>query len=1484
MKKLKGWLALVLAVTLVGANVLYSMGSALQANALETEAEVTPTMASADTQTDNSGTDGLDVTDVEKSQTDQSDSTADTPEPITDSASQTATNVTPIIETPENQTPENNTLTVEIIHDVIIQKANIDGGTIKAWTTGEKTDVTYDGNNQYKEELSEGMTFYFEITANETNQIEKVTDQNGTEITKIEENGKICTYEIANVSEDKIISVLYKSTAADKKARSAVDSATAAVGMDSYTVEYYMEDSLKENYGFNGDGVDFRAVELSGHLNAFGVFFQYGKPVQYIFAVKMVVMENVTATDSKGQPVEFRAGEVVSRMDGRDAKPVDKLRTATFAKDAILKLDVQPLTHTVTFLEEDGTLIKHVTVIDSLPAKAPEAKTLEHKRFTQWDTDFSKVTKDLTVKAQYEWTHYAVNYYLDESLEEDYVLSKGGGTKYTTWISVEDRLTSFGVWLEKKDSKPKEYVRSVTMVMRESVSGKSNNKDVTFEAGQIVSTFRDGNAYVIFGDGNLGHTNFDGRVQVNITVKSLYEDNTFGVIPYAKAYDGAPHSITFTGEDNLANNEVVEYSLNGTDEWSQEKPVFTNVTDTDGSTGVPVYVRVRDGNIIIWKGNTTVKILPVEITLMANADPNSKTYGDPEPDASAFTAQLTAGSFVGNDNLSSLKYTIARETGEDAKEYAIKIAVTPGENPNYDIKTVDGTFTITEKELIIKPVNDSKIYGDSDPTFKVTINNVEINSSDALFQELGIKVTREKGEDARIDGVDKPYELSVKTKDNKNYNITTQKGDFFIDKRPLTITVGNYTKTYGDADPQFEGTVDGWLEKDGKLDYTIMRTAGETVNNDGYSFSAVSTSTNNKNYKTPVLISSGKLTILPKSVTLTPSDSQKVYGELDTAFSFNVTDSSGTPDKTAKRELNYKVEPVPNEGETTVKNVGNYRLQATAVTSNANYSVNTEMGNYKITKRPVTLTANDASKRYETDDDAVELSASVTDGTVVPGDKLFYTVERTSSHQGEDVTDGGYQIDVVPTPGANPNYNITTKPGILMILPKETEVIITAQSLSKTYGEADPTLTATVDGADAGKLDYTVERKKGKNTGSYTTEVKLGDNPNYEHIEVVDGTFTIAPKPIGITVGNETKIYGQKDPVDSYTVSETGLLSGDQKPTYTFHRQQGSNVGNYVLYATIDATEEENISNKNYVLNTDAVTNGTLTISPKDAAITAKDSDKVYGESDPPLEAEVTGTVAKDTLNYTLIREKTENSEEIGNYNITVTPGENPNYNLETQNGELSILGEIFYQVNGGTGNIIDDTKYTRNQTVTLKDQGGITREGATFLGWSQQPYRLLETQQAQDEANSALIKEITIGAQSITLYAVWAQIATDTAGTPAVAAAPANPTTPVAPTTIIQTITQPLTALADRATEALNATVEEIVPVDENGVPLANKVATDHRCCFIHLLLLLAALIVEINYTKSAKKRQQRIFALREEIALADKQLQKQKDKIDIA
>ncbi len=41
-----------------------------------------------------------------------------------------------------------------------------------------------------------------------------------------------------------------------------------------------------------------------------------------------------------------------------------------------------------------------------------------------------------------------------------------------------------------------------------------------------------------------------------------------------------------------------------------------------------------------------------------------------------------------------------------------------------------------------------------------------------------------------------------------------------------------------------------------------------------------------------------------------------------------------------------------------------------------------------------------------------------------------------------------------------------------------------------------------------------------------------------------------------------------------------------------------------------------------------------------------------------------------------------------------------------------------------------------------------------------------------------------------------------------------------------------------------------------------------NHKCCILHFLIMLLALIVELFYTKNMKKHQKKIFEARREIA----------------
>lgn len=83
--------------------------------------------------------------------------------------------------------------------------------------------------------------------------------------------------------------------------------------------------------------------------------------------------------------------------------------TATFVNEAfavqtfdVVLPQLQQETFTVTFVDWDGTVISEQTVVSGAAATAPADPVREGWTFIGWDVDFSNVTSDLTVTAQYE--------------------------------------------------------------------------------------------------------------------------------------------------------------------------------------------------------------------------------------------------------------------------------------------------------------------------------------------------------------------------------------------------------------------------------------------------------------------------------------------------------------------------------------------------------------------------------------------------------------------------------------------------------------------------------------------------------------------------------------------------------------------------------------------------------------------------------------------------------------------------------------------------------------------------------------------------------------------------------------------------------------------------------------------------------------------------------------------------------------------------
>ena len=134
-------------------------------------------------------------------------------------------------------------------------------------------------------------------------------------------------------------------------------------------------------------------------------------------------------------------------------------------------------------------------------------------------------------------------------------------------------------------------------------------------------------------------------------------------------------------------------------------------------------------------------------------------------------------------------------------------------------------------------------------------------------------------------------------------------------------------------------------------------------------------------------------------------------------------------------------------------------------------------------------------------------------------------------------------------------------------------------------------------------------------------------------------------------------MYGSTEPTLTATVD--GVVGNDAL-NYSLSRAEGENAGPYAITVTLGENPNYNVT----------ATNGTFTINKKAATVTADNKSKVVGENDPTLTATVNGAVGNDVLSYNLDREA---GESVGTYAITVTLGENPNYNVTAYDGTFTI-------------------------------------------------------------------------------------------------------------------------------------------------------------------------------------------------------------------
>ncbi len=678
-------------------------------------------------------------------------------------------------------------------------------------------------------------------------------------------------------------------------------------------------------------------------------------------------------------------------------------------------------------------------------------------------------------------------------------------------------------------------------------------------------------------------------------------------------------TITYTGF--ITNESVANLA---------ELPQASTMADTNSAIGT-YEITLAGGSdtnysLVLSNGTLTVTLAAITVT----ADAQSKVYGDADP---SLTYQITSGALLNGDSLSG---SMTRDAGETIGSYAIQQG-TLAASTNYTLTFVGTNLAINPKAITVTADAQSKTYGDVDPTLTSQITSGALVGTDAMTGNI----TRDPGENAGV------YAIQQGTLDaGTNYTLTFVPANLTINPRPITVTADPQSKTYGDVDPTLTSQITaGSLIGTDTLNGGITRVAGENVG--AY---AIQPGTLDAGGNYTLTFVPADLTINAKPITVTADAKGKVYGDADPALTSQITSGA----LVSGDALSGSVVRVAGE------NAGSYAIQQGSLSAGANYNMAFVPATMTIARRALLAQADDKSRGYGDTNPVLTITYTgfITNESVANLAEL----PQASTMAGTNSPIGAY--DITLTDGSDTNYSLVLSNGTLTVT--LAALTVTADTQTKVYGDADPSLTYQItSGAliNGDTLTGDLTRDAGETTGNYAIQQgTLAAGTNYT-LTFVPAHLTIGPRPITVSADARVKIYGNVEPALTSQITSGSLVSGDSL-TGDLTRAAGENVGDYAIeQGTLDA-------GTNYTL---TFVSANLHINPRPITVTADPQTKIYGDADPILTSQITsGTMLNtDSLAGTVSRVPGENA---GSYAIEqggLSAG--PNYDLTFVPANLTI-------------------------------------------------------------------------------------------------------------------------------------------------------------------------------------------------------------------
>jgi hypothetical protein len=451
---------------------------------------------------------------------------------------------------------------------------------------------------------------------------------------------------------------------------------------------------------------------------------------------------------------------------------------------------------------------------------------------------------------------------------------------------------------------------------------------------------------------------------------------------------------------------------------------------------------------------------------------------------------------------------------------------------------------------------------------------------------------------------------------NSNYAITYIAANLTVGKKDLIVSGGRFSSVYGSDPGQVPYTVTGLVSPDTKaiIDNLGASTPADSLSDVGEYPTQVTGSTTDSNYK--LILKDGVHRVDPAPLYFRAIDTTKVYGASVPSLPVEITGWLNGDDPTQVSGVSVNT---PAQGSSPV---GKYSLEPRGDSLDTNYQPVYLGGQLTVTKAPLFVAAEDATKTYG------------------QGNPIFTPLSVVGLVNGDTQASLGYWAKTPATvfsPAgnyplvpiiSNPNYEPTFRNGIFNVRPAPLTII--AKDATRGYGQSNPSFEVTVSGlvgwdtpVSIKELGATSIATRTSKIGSYQI-VPKGINPNYQ-ISYVSATLEVTPAVLVIAAKAQSKYYGDPNPILSTMV--TGLVNSDKESdiqglgAYTT-ALTGSNAGLYPIRATG--------SNQNYVVK---LVDSTLTVNPAPLSIIADDKSVVRNvDSMPALTWHADGFKNGDTL------------------------------------------------------------------------------------------------------------------------------------------------------------------------------------------------------------------------------------------------------------